>query len=451
MKLTGFLRMAVCAAIGISGSLHAQVSENEKMILPVPSKLPSAAQRQQIDRRYGMFIHFGINTFHNEEWTDGSKPASSYCPTSVDADQWIRTARNAGMRYVILVAKHHEGFCLWDSRYTEYDVARSGNPTNVIEAVAKACKKYHIDLGLYYSLWDRKENADVKNISSDEAYNNYMIHQLNELMDIVQPYTSIVEFWFDGSWMKENTRWPIERIYQTIKSRMPDCQIGINWPIGKPDAPDQPAYPQEQQEGDPIRYFPSDFRLGDPYLPRLDDPKVFSHAGKEYYMPWESTVCLSGRWFYHTDDHQYKTLDELTDLYNRCTRNDNILILNFPPNREGRMRKADVKLLKQLRKRLAASAATARKLEGVWTQPIPGQPNQTCGIELKADGKASSLNSHTLVYGNWLLLSGNRLVLAGQSIGNRQTVSFSDTLDIEKLTSHQLILKKGDYVSSYSR
>lgn len=87
-----------------------------------------------------MFIHFGINTFHDQEWTDGSKPVSSYAPTQINAEQWVRTAKEAGMRYVILVAKHHDGFCLWDSQYTEYDVASSPNKTNVVEAVAIACK-----------------------------------------------------------------------------------------------------------------------------------------------------------------------------------------------------------------------------------------------------------------------------------------------------------------------
>ena len=161
-----------------------------------------------------MFIHFGINTFHDEEWTDGSKPASSYAPSAIDAEQWIRTAKEAGMKYVILIAKHHDGFCLWDSRYTEYDVASSGNPTNVIEAVAKACRKYDIGLGLYYSLWDRKANADVEDWKKDEAYNQYMLNQLTELMDIVDDYTKVVEFWFDGGWVKQNYRWPVMDIYQ---------------------------------------------------------------------------------------------------------------------------------------------------------------------------------------------------------------------------------------------
>lgn len=303
-----------------------------------------------------MFIHFGINTFHDEEWTDGSKPASSYAPSAIDAEQWIRTAKEAGMKYVILIAKHHDGFCLWDSRYTEYDVASSSNPTNVIEAVAKACRKYDIGLGLYYSLWDRKVNADVEDWKKDEAYNQYMLNQLTELMDIVDDYTKVVEFWFDGGWVKQNYRWPVMDIYQTIKQRMPECQVGVNWTIGAPENADKhPVLPQEQKEGYPIRYFPSDFRLGDPYLPTDNDPKIFVHNGRQYYMPWESTVCISKRWFYNTTDNEFKSVDELEKLFCQSTKNNNILILNCPPNRDGKLRDQDVSILKALYKRIKKS------------------------------------------------------------------------------------------------
>lgn len=340
----------LCLTLGVA--LAAQAGPR-KLYLPTPSKSPSEAQQKQIERRYGMFIHFGINTFHDQEWTDGSKPASSYAPTQIDAEQWIRTARDAGMKYVILITKHHDGFCLWDSKYTEYDVASSPNPTNVVEEVAKACRKYGVGLGLYYSLWDRKVNGNVEDPSGDEAYNEYMLAQLDELIRSVRKYTPIVEFWFDGGWVKQNYRWPVMDIYQIIKSQEPDCQIGINWSIGAPENVDKhPVLPDQQQNGYPIRYFPSDFRLGDPYLPVDNDPKIFVHDGKSYYMPWESTVCISQRWFYNTQDHTFKSVDELEKLYRQCTKNDNILILNCPPGRDGKLRDKDVEILKQLRERL---------------------------------------------------------------------------------------------------
>lgn len=347
----------VACAIVLAVLLLSLPVSAQQVYEPRPSEKPSRYQKQQIRRKYGMFIHFGINTFNDTEWSDGSLPPGSYRPDTIDAAQWIKTAKDAGMRYVILVAKHHDGFCMWDSRYTDYDVARSGNATDVVKAVARECRKQGIRLGLYYSLWDRKVNSDVQNPESDEAYNRYMLAQLDELMDITSEYTRIVEFWFDGSWAKPSYRWPVREIYETIKKREPQCQIGINWSIGQDANPNDPDAPKEsvnikagKKEGDPIRYFPSDFRLGDPMLPADPDPKLFVHNGKKYYMPFESTVCISKRWFYHTSDTVYKSVAELKEVYQRATAQDNILILNVPPARNGKMRPGDIDLLQKLKK-----------------------------------------------------------------------------------------------------
>ena len=320
---------------------------------PEPSGKPGAYQLAQIERKYGMFIHFGINTFHDEEWTDGSKPPLSYKPLAVDADQWIRVASQAGMRYVILVSKHVDGFCLWDSKYTDYDVASSGNKTNVVEKVAQACKKYGVGMGIYYSLWDRHQNGNVNDSSLDSAYNKYVVGQIEELITLVNKYTKPVELWLDAGWEKKRDRWPIAEIYTTVKTLVPQCQVGVNWSIGTPENPDPDSsflLPTMQRTGYPIRYFPSDFRMGDPYLPANPDPKLFSHNGKLYYMPWETTVCISQKWFYNTKDTIYKTPDELLQLYKQATAQDNILILDMPPDRSGRMREQDIQLVLALRK-----------------------------------------------------------------------------------------------------
>ena len=108
-----------------------------------------------MERGYGMFVHFGMNTFIEQEWSEGKVPATDYAPTALDCDQWVKVAHDAGFRYVLLVTKHHDGFCLWDSKLTDYDVASSSCTTDVVGAVAEACKKYGLKFGLYYSLWDR--------------------------------------------------------------------------------------------------------------------------------------------------------------------------------------------------------------------------------------------------------------------------------------------------------
>jgi len=326
---------------------------------PKPSNKPNIYQLAQIKRKYGMFIHFGINTFYDQEWTDGSKPPAAYKPFTVDADQWIHTAKQAGMKYVILVTKHVDGFCLWDSKYTNYDVASSSNKTDVVEKVAKACKKYGVGMGIYYSLWDRHQNANVADSSLDSTYNRYMVNQIKELVRIINKHTKPVELWLDAGWEKKRTRWPIAEIYETVKMLAPQCQVGVNWSIGTPENPDPDSafvLPTMQKTGYPIRYFPSDFRMGDPYMPAVPDPKLFSHNDKLYYMPWETTVCISQKWFYNTTDTIYKTPGELLQLYKKATAQDNILILDLPPDRSGKLRYKDIQLVLALRKLIEENA-----------------------------------------------------------------------------------------------
>ncbi len=324
---------------------------------PSPSTYATELHRQMIQRKYGMFIHFGLNTFHDQEWTDGTLDASSYHPKGLDTDDWARTASEAGMRYVILTTKHHDGFCLWDSPHTEYSIAASPMKKDVVAAMAESCRKFGLDLGLYYSLWDRHWGNGVMRRHSFEmdaalsneqkqAYALYMDAQIHELMS---SYGPICELWLDGGWNMPREAWEIPRIYDTVRSLQANCAVGVNWSIGHPDQIDIHAlHPDQQQEGYPIRYFPSDFRLGDPELPGEKDPKCFSHEGELYYMPFESTVCLNQHWFYHTGDTELKRVEDLAALYRQATAQDNILILNSPPNREGRMTEANKRRLREL-------------------------------------------------------------------------------------------------------
>lgn len=126
-----------------------------------------------IKRGYGMFIHFGVNTFTDDEWSDGTTPASKYNPTHLNGDQWVRVARDAGFRYVLLVTKHHDGFCLWDSKYTTYDVGSSPVKTDVVKAVSDACHKYGLQFAVYYSLWDRHDPSFTN--KNPQVYIDYML------------------------------------------------------------------------------------------------------------------------------------------------------------------------------------------------------------------------------------------------------------------------------------
>jgi alpha-L-fucosidase len=307
----------------------------------------TASQRSQIKNGYGMFIHFGINTFNEIEWSKGKLPVSSYAPTNLDCDQWVKVAKEAGFRYVILVTKHLDGFCLWDSKYTDYDVAASPVKTDVVAEVSKACKKYGIKLGLYYSLWDTHEPT----FRNNEKYNLYMKNQLTELMT---NYGEICELWFDAAWEKKEADWDIPSVYKYVKQMQPNCQLTVNHSIGKPEKRNSKAEPMDFKYGDPIRYFPIDFRIKDPNIARWDDPKYYEFDNTLYYLPFEHTICLSDRWnwFQKKKILAARPVDELEELFYWCTGNNNIMILNVPPDQTGKIRTHEVNRILELADRL---------------------------------------------------------------------------------------------------
>lgn len=328
-----------------------------------PSLEPNDYQKEQMARKFGMFIHFGINTFNNTEWSNGRLPVRSYRPTAVDADSWVRTAYEAGMNYVILITKHHDGFCLWDTHTTKYSVNYSPNPTDVVHAVSEACRKYGIKLGLYYSLWDRHERC----YRNSEKYVTYMERQLTELLD--GRYGEVVELWFDGAWDKPCRAWQLDRLYNLVKTLQPGCQIGINHTVGeyseKKGGPDPRYQPQNYQDRDPLRMFPSDFRLWDPHMCREDDPKIYTFNGKEYYLPFEMTICSRQEfsWFY-SDTYAAKPLmdaEEIIRNYRILEKNGNMLVINLPPDYNGKLVPGDVENLMRVSRALGIQRAADRR------------------------------------------------------------------------------------------
>jgi alpha-L-fucosidase len=295
-----------------------------------------------MDRKFGIFLHFGINTFGNCEWSDGGIDPRSYKPESIDTDGWARTAWEAGMNYVILIAKHHDGFCLWNTETTRYGVNYSGNTTDVASELAGACEKYGIKLGLYYSLWDRKHPGYKTDFAG--AYVPYMLEQLTELTD--GRYGEVVELWLDGSWDKAMHDWRLDLIYDTVKRLQPLCQIGVNHTVGSftnvPGFDEKERWkPMNHQQGDPLRMFPSDFRLWDGYPCRRDDPKIFTWEGEAYYMPFEMTICSREgfSWFYSNiyGEKPLLPVDQVIADCQTAFTAGNPVVINLPPNTQGRL------------------------------------------------------------------------------------------------------------------
>lgn len=303
---------------------------------------PTKGQQAMIDRKYGMFLHYGMNTYLNVEWSDGSAPAGTFNPPADIAEQaagWVSNAKKAGMRSIVLTTKHHDGFCLWNSQYTTYDIANDsiGHQVDIVKAVADACQREGIAFSVYYSLWDRHEAC-----YRDEDKHLYIDYMKNQLKELMTHYGPVHELWFDGAWDRKVEDWHLQEVYDFVKQLQPDCQIATNWTVGK--------RPVDMQEGDSIVYFPSDFRLWDPNLPVKNDPKIYTHQGKQYYLPYESTQTMSviGSWFNHPEDSTVRDVEELEEIFYVATTNDNCLLMNVPPATDGRQNPKAIDNLVQL-------------------------------------------------------------------------------------------------------
>lgn len=327
------------------------------MLTLQPSRMPNDCQKEQIARKYGMFIHYGINTFNDTEWSDGKLPMSSYNPKEIDVDSWMKNARDVGMTYVIMITKHHDGFCLFDTKYTDYCVANTSNKTDIIDEAYKACKKYGIKLGLYYSLWDR----NVPCYKNHTAYVDYMCNQLTELLG--GRYGEICELWLDGSWdKKRHKKWNVPKIYDLVHTLQPNCAMSVNTTIGKDTLSginSKKYYPENCTENMPIRYFPSDFRLWDPHFTAVNDPKLYMNDGKQYYLPFEATICIRNmtNWFWDPKYTAEKLVDAkfIVDMYNQLINQNNVLVINVAPNIYGKQEKSDIDVLSEVANLLGIS------------------------------------------------------------------------------------------------
>ena len=182
---------------------------------------PSDIQLNWISHAYTAFVHFGMNTFTNQEWGNGQEDRKLFNPYDFDAYEMVSTFKEAGMQMVILTCKHHDGFCLWPSRYTTHSVKSSpyrNGQGDIVKEVAEACHQLNVGFGIYLSPWDRHE----KTYGQGEAYNDFYIHQLEELLT---QYAPIVDVWLDGACgegkngKKQIYDWP--RIYKTVRTLAP--------------------------------------------------------------------------------------------------------------------------------------------------------------------------------------------------------------------------------------
>lgn len=353
----------------LMGIFSVSAQKNYVEILPSDSKdeiiekasevAPSPKQMRWQELELTAFLHFGINTFTNREWGEGTEDPKLFNPSLLDAKQWVKACKAGGMKMVILTAKHHDGFCLWPSNYTEHSVKNSPwkkGKGDVVYELAKACKKYNVKLGIYLSPWDRNHKQ-----YGTEAYNDYFVNQLTELLT---QYGEVAEVWFDGAngegpnGKKQEYDW--QRYYATIRKLQPQAVIAVVGPdvrwVGTESGygrdTEWSVVPTNTQEEDAIAA--NSQQVAGTFRPKVDAmakdigsrEQLYKANGLVWY-PSEVDVSIRPGWFYHKQqDDKVKSVEKLMDIYYSSVGKNSLLLLNIPPDTRGLIQENDVATLK---------------------------------------------------------------------------------------------------------
>ena len=318
-------------------------------LIPTPQQL--SWQQMELTA----FLHFGINTFTGREWGDGKEDPALFNPSELNAEQWVRTLKEAGFKMVLLTAKHHDGFCLWPTATTKHSVASSPwkkGQGDVVRELRKACDKYDMKFGVYLSPWDR--NAEC--YGDSPRYNDFFIRQLTELLT---NYGEVHEVWFDGAngegpnGRKQVYDW--EAFYKTIQRLQPKAVMAImgddvRW-VGNEKGLGRETewsatvltpgiYTRSEENNTRLGVFSKAKDLG--------SRSMLAEATELFWYPSEVDVSIRPGWFYHAEeDTKVKSLKHLSDIYFQSVGYNSVLLLNIPPDRRGLIHEADVKRLKE--------------------------------------------------------------------------------------------------------
>jgi len=305
-------------------------------LLPIPTARQLAWQYDEIR----LFVHFGVNTFTDREWGTGEEDPAVFNPTGLDARQWVRTATETGFGTIILTAKHHDGFALWPSRYTDHSVVSSpwnGGRGDVVRELADAAGAEGLKVGLYLSPWDMHEPS----YGDEAAYNQFYLGQLRELLT---DYGPLAEVWFDGAKGEEakdmdydfDAYWSLVRQLQPGAVMFSDAGPDVRW-IGN-----ERGFAGETNWS---TYDRTRVGIG---MHGIGDYLNAGEAGAPDWVPGECDTSIRPGWFYHPDQAP-KSVAELLDIYFKSVGRNCVLLLNVPPTPAGRFDDRDVERLRDLR------------------------------------------------------------------------------------------------------
>jgi len=285
---------------------------------------PSPQQLGWHELEIGVLVHFGPNTFMDREWGDGTADPSIFDPKQLDAEQWVRAAKAAGAKYVIMVAKHHDGFCLWPSRHTDYSVKRSPwkqGKGDVVQEVERACRNHGLRFGIYLSPWDRHDPRYADN----RKYDDYYVAQMTEL---ATQYGPLVEFWLDGAG-SEGHVYDFVRYIRTMRTYQPNALLFASLDF--------------MPYGD-IRWVGNESGFA-----HEENWNAVDNYGILRWRPAEADTPLRhGHWFWHPgSERRLKSLDELLEIYHKTVGRGAQLVLGIAPDNRGLLPEEDVKRLEE--------------------------------------------------------------------------------------------------------
>lgn len=310
--------------------------------------LPSERQLAWHDMEYYMFVHFTVNTFTDKEWGFGDEKESVFNPSELDCRQWAKVAKDAGMKGIIITAKHHDGFCLWPSKYTEHSVKNSvwrDGSGDVLKDLRAACDEYGLKMGVYLSPWDRN-NATYSTLG-------YLVYYRNQLNELLTSYGDIFEVWFDGAnggdgyygganefrKIDNKTYYDWSNTHDIVRELQPDA---VMFSDAGPD----------------VRWVGNESGMGsltnwcllnkDEMYPGGDFAKILGegHENGNYWVPAEVDVSIRPGWFYHSkQDSLVRSPENLLELYYSSVGRNSNLLLNVPPDRRGLLNEKDVESL----------------------------------------------------------------------------------------------------------
>ncbi|NMA94717.1 MAG: alpha-L-fucosidase [Clostridiales bacterium] len=387
---------------------------------------PTPQQLAWQDLELGMFCHFGINTFCDQEWGDGTDSPEKFNPTSLDARQWISIAKESGFKYFILTAKHHDGFCLWQTKTTDYSVKSSpwkDGKGDVVAECAKACEELDMPFGIYLSPWDRHEPC----YEDKETYDDFYAEQLTELLT---GYGPMVEIWFDGAG-SEGREYDWERIMFIIRKYQPDAMV---FNLGAPTV-------RWVGNEDGVAPYPCWNTVKGARQSMYTDEMAHWLSDTPDWVPAECDVPIrKGSWFWHpNDESSIRTLDELMDIYYRSVGHGATLLLNIAPDDRGLIPEADEKAVREfgaeIRRRFSNPIAKTRERKLVFKEKT--LVDHIILMEDIAHGER--IKEYELIANT---KNGPVTLVEGSAIGHKKI----DHFEAVKADSLELIVKKADAV-----